>query len=164
MPTPTPFSEMLYKYLDRAESLMLALLIAGVVCHFMDLSYADQVLVLAFGGLAGVFFLNAYRPPKAPEEGQETRKDFFALLSQTILPKVLWISSAVGAVALALVHSHSPEAGYQQMFLIQGVVAVGCIVVVGISAFLGQNIQHLVPILYRAIPLTMAGAHFLGYY
>jgi hypothetical protein len=164
MPAPTRFSEMLFKNLDRAESLMLALLISGVVCHFMHWSFADQVLVLAFGGLAVVFFLNAYRPPSTSTPDQADRKDFFTLLMQTILPKLLWISSAVGAAALAMVHQHAPKAGYLQMFMIQSVVAIVCLVAVGLAAAQGKNVQHLVPILYRAIPLTLAAGHFLGYY
>jgi hypothetical protein len=164
MPPPTRFSELLYRYLDRAEGLALVLLIAGVAAHFQAMPIANTLMILAFGGLAGVFFLNAYRPSAATVDAQDTRKDFFFLLTKTILPKLLWISSAVGAVALMMVHQHAAEAGYQQMFLIQGVVAVGCLIVMGLAAAQGQNVQHLIPVLYRAIPLTLAGGHFLGYY
>lgn len=164
MPAPTPFGEMLNKVLDRAEALMFVLVIAGVACHFLGMSSANQVMVIAFSGLAIVFFLNAYRPPAAPTAEQADRKDFFALLTQTILPKLLWISCAVGAAALAMVHMQAAAAAYQQMFMIQGVAVVGCLIVVGLASAQGKNVQHLVPIIYRAIPLALAGGHFLGYY
>jgi len=162
MPAPTRFSELLYRYIDRAESLMLVMIIAGVVCHFLHLEFANQVLALAFIGLAVVFFLNAYRPPTAPAGDQPDRKDFFTMLTQTILPKILWLSCAVGAAALAMVHMQAE--GYKEMFMIQGAAALGGLAVVGLAAALGRNVQHLIPIIYRAIPLTLFGAHFLGYY
>ncbi len=143
---------------------MLVLLIAGVASHFQALSFANTLMIIAFAGLAGVFFLNAYRPPTAPTDGQDNRRDFPALLMQTILPKILWISSAVGAAALVLVHQQAPEAGYKQMFLIQGSVAVIGLLLVGLAAVQGRNVQNLIPVLYRVIPITLAGGHFLGYY
>lgn len=162
MPGPIRFSETLYKYLDRAEILILIFIIAGVISHFLDITYADQLLSISFNVLGVVFFLNAFRPPVAPAGDSDGQSGFLTRLTQTILPKVLWVGCATGAMALSKsvrqLHRYIEQS---KIFLY--IMAAG-LLVFGFAAATGGNVQPLTPTLYRGIPLALAVGHYVSYY
>jgi hypothetical protein len=111
---------------------------------------------MSLSGLAGIYFLMAYRPPTPVPEGE--KKGFGQLLSQTILPKVLWIGCAVGAIGI-MFHLLQLD-GAHEMLLIHA--ASGG---VGVGMFLAfrqsTDSQALTPLLYRAVPLLLISVYLL---
>lgn len=163
MAEPTPFSEILYRFVDRLESFLLLSLLAGAVLSNYGISYGVSVVTMALAALAAVFFLMAYRPPEQSEPATGEKKDFMELLSQTILPKILWISCSVGVVGLLLRHVQTSTNGYKEILMIQLATVTGAtLVVIGLAVVRGASgVRRLAPIYFRAIPLTLATASIL---
>lgn len=158
----TPFSETLYAFVERGETLFLIMLLAGAVLFSFGFSQGSGLVTFALGGLAVVFFLMAYRPPKSNQLNTEKKMDFMQLVVLTIIPKVLWISCAVGTIGLLLRHLQTENDGYRQMLIIQSAVTVGTLIVVGVGVVKGvSGLRNLLPIYYRALPLTLAAGSLL---
>ena len=163
MADPTPFSEMLYRFVDRIESFLLLSLLAGTALFSFGVPQGSFVVTMALAGLAVVFFLMAYRPPARSNVATGEKMDFMDLLGQTIIPKILWISCAIGAVGLLFRHLQTPNNGYKELLIIQLASLSGAtLVVLGLFVVKGlASVRKLAPIYYRAIPLTLATASIL---
>ena len=151
------FAQRLYRYLEQAELILLVILTASLLGRYLQMDGHMTGLQISLSGLAGVYFLMAYRPPSPLPGGQ--KKGFAQLFSETILPKVLWIGCAVGAVGI-MFHLLQLE-GARQMLMIH--TASGG---VGIGMFLAfrqtGDTQTLTPVLYRAIPLLLISVYLLA--
>jgi len=162
MAEPKPFSEVLFGYLDRAEMLCLLALVGSLCAHYAGISGATTGAVIALGGLGGIYFLMAYRPPAAAPAAEGQKAGVSQLLTQTILPKVLWISCAVGAVALMIYHTGPANEGYKEMMLIQSITTILGVLLVLLFVSMGvEGARNLLPVLYRALPLTLCSVYTL---
>jgi hypothetical protein len=150
------FAQRLYRYLEQAELILLAILGASLVARYLQMNGHLTGLQISLSGLAGVYFLMAYRPPPPLPEGE--KKGFAQLFSLTILPKALWIGCAVGAIGI-LFYLLQLE-GARQMLLIHA--ASGGL---GIGIFFAfrqtSDSQTLTPVLYRAVPLLLISVYLL---
>lgn len=156
------FAENLFGKLDKAEMILLLALTTGVVLHFSGISQAPSLIIVSLGGLAAIFFLKAFRPPadRTPAEGEKA--DFLGLFFDVVLPKVLWISSAICASSLMLYHMDTGNEGYKQGLMIHAAITAVGIVALGFAALKGlKNLQAILPIFYRAIPLLLAAIKLL---
>jgi hypothetical protein len=159
---------MLFRSLERAEAFLLLGLAGCGIAHFLGVAGAITGIVITLGGLGAIFFLMAYRPPvgiptEAPAEvSTEQKSGMPSLLMQTIFPKVLWISSAIGAAGLMIYFTNPGNDGFKQLLLIQSLTCGLCLV--GMGLFTAQGIRgakELFPVLFRAIPLTLASVQTL---
>jgi hypothetical protein len=150
------FAQRLYRYLEQAELILMVILGASLVARYMQVNGHMTGLQISLSGLAGIYFLMAYRPP-TPVPATE-KKGFAALLLQTILPKVLWIGCAVGAIGI-MFHLLQLE-GARELLVIHaasGGVGVGMFL-----AFRQTNDSHtLTPVLYRAVPFLLISVYLL---
>lgn len=148
------FSQTLFRYLEQAELLLLVALGASLVARYFQLEGHLTGLQISLSGLAGVYFLMAYRPPSSPPTGE--KKGFAKLVSQTILPKILWIGCAVGTIGI-MFYLLQLE-GFREMLMIH--TAAGG---VGVGVFLAfrqtSDTQALTPVLYRAVPLLLISVY-----
>jgi hypothetical protein len=81
---------------------------------------------------------------------------------QTIFPKMLWIGSAIGAAGLCIYFTHPGNDGFKQLLLIQSLTCGLCLA--GMGLFTAQGVRgarELFPVLFRAIPLTLASVQML---
>lgn len=157
------FAETLYGWLERAEVLFLLLFLAGFSWRSSDASASDSLIIVSLGGLAGVFFLMAYRP-SAVASADPKRMDFMTLLIWTILPKVTWISCAVCTISILLYFIKTGNKGYEQGLMIHTTITVIGLLMLGFAGFRGvKNARALLPMYYRAIPLLFAALYLLGY-
>lgn len=151
------FAQRLYRYLEQAELILLAILGASLVARYMQMDGHMTGLQISLSGLAGVYFLMAYRPPPAVSAGEN--KGFAQLFSQTILPKLLWIGCAVGAIGI-MFHLLQLE-GAREILVIHA--ASGGI---GVGMFLAfrqtSDSQALTPVLYRVVPLLLISVYILA--
>ena len=156
MPPQSPFSQTLYRYLEKAELVLLAALGASLLARYLEMNGYMTALQVSLSGLAGVYFLMAYRPPASQPDGE--KKGFTDLLAATILPKVLWIGCSVGAIGI-MFYLLQLEGARQMLLIHTGAGGVG------IGMFLASrqssSAAALTEVLYRAIPLLLISVYFL---
>jgi hypothetical protein len=144
------------------ERIFLLGLLLGGACILLHLQPFDiTVTSVSLFGLGVAYILSAYKPIEIPQNDGETA-GMKVLLWYGIIPKVLWISSAVSVIAIALVLLNSDPRGYKQMFFIGGsTIAVGLVITVGMAVAGLQAIRGIVPILLRATVLLAVDVYFL---
>lgn len=99
------------KLLPYLERVLLATLLAGLILRLIG----TEIPILITTGLAGLgvtFFLSANRPLNIePKEGEEIG-GFNGLLGLTIIPKILWIGTAVATIGILLYTLQLGNDGY----------------------------------------------------
>ena len=147
------------KYLPTVEKILLTALIIGTILRIMHID--SSVTQVTLVGLGIIFFLFAYRPTELQRnEGEQF--EFFDLLAVTIVPKVLWISSAVSVMGLAFYLFDLGNDSYKRLLTI-GAISIGSGVTILILAFT-KGVRHLntvTPVLLRAVPLLLADFYIL---
>lgn len=144
-------------YLPIIETVLLVTLFVGAILVAMQVD--STVLKAALLALGVVFYLRSNTPIDVPATEGE-RYGFKELLAHSIVPRTLWISSAVSAIGIAFYLFEFN--GYKQMLIIGGsVIGFGALLLL---IFLAQGVKHIkvvLPVLLRAIPLLMADLHLL---
>jgi hypothetical protein len=147
------------KHLPLLEKILLTLLVIGAILTALNM---DMTLTkISLIGLAIIFFLMAYHPIDIPRQENE-QLGFSELLALSIVPKVMWIGSAVSSLAIAFYLIPLENKGYKQMLLIGGSSIGICVVLM--LVFLGMGVKHLriiIPVLLRAVPLFAVDLYIL---
>lgn len=157
--TSTPLIVRLTKNLHWAERALLIALVIGTLLTYLKIDTA--VLSVSLIGLAVVFFLYAYKPLDIVRAENE-QLGFSDLLAVLILPKVMWISSAISTLGLLFYLLDLGNDGYKKMLMIGG-LTIG-IAVVLLTIFLASGVKNLkivTPILLRAVPLLLIDLYIL---
>lgn len=161
MTSEEPKSIGILKHLPLIEKALLCVLAIGIILAVLNINF----LVVRFSliGMAVIFFLSAYRPPEEIKErtDNDPPMGFSELLALMIVPKVLWISSAISLGGIALYYMALGNNGYKQMLMI-GILSLSVCLIL-LAFFLVSGIKHLktvVPILYRAVPALLAAIYF----
>lgn len=162
MAEPKPFYEQIYPILERLEKVVLAILIVLFAIRYAGVMTSVQVLRIGLIGLAIVYFFMGFRPPPQSWEGQKL--NFIELLVAVTIPKILWISSSVGAVGLAFHFGGDP--GASQMLFIQCASALFGLVagLIGLGISKLQKIEstdRITTPMMRAVPMGLAAAYIL---
>jgi hypothetical protein len=158
-PQPNPAVVKFMNMLPAIEKLLLGTLVIGIVLHLLHMG--SLVITVSLFGLAGTFFLMAYRPLDMPKTDDEKfgMSDLVALM---ILPKMLWIGSAVSAIAIAFSLFDPAFQGNKQLLLIAALTLGGAATLFVI--FMVAGVKHLnvvMPILVRAIPCLLIDFYVL---
>jgi hypothetical protein len=142
------------------ERIFLVGLLLGGVCILLHLQPFDiTVTSVSLFGLGVAYFLSAYKPIEISQNAGDGMK---VLVQYGIIPKVLWISSAVSVIAIALVLLNSDPRGYKQMFFIgAGTLAVGLVITVGMAVAGRLAMRSIAPVLLRATILLAVDVYFL---
>lgn len=149
----------LLEKLPAFEKGFMAVLAGGIILAVLKIDLT--ILKIGLVGLAVIFFASAFRLPAPSSDQENGQYGFSDLLASSILPKVLWISSAISTIAIALYFIKPENQGYRQMLFIGTTTAATALVI--LTFFLISGAKHLkavVPILYRAIPVLIAGLYF----
>ena len=152
----------LQAYTTLIEKIFLIGLLVGGLLIVLHIDPFDvTVTAVSLFGLALTFFLSAYKPSEiTTDDGKQTGMK--QMLAFVIVPKVLWISSSVSLVGIALLVLGSDSKGYQQMFFIGGsTLAVAILIALLISVTEKTAARVLGPILLRAVPVLVADLYFL---
>lgn len=160
MDDPKPsFPTLLYGWLQKAEKFLLAGAAVALILKYIG-KPVDQLLTISLSGLAMVYFLSAFSPPKPSDTSGEQKLGFTDLLFATILPKLAGIGSAVAIIGLLFGLQHLP--GYTEM-LNMGLFATGgasVLIIIGL-AMGNERAKSLLTVLYRLIPLAIISALLL---
>jgi hypothetical protein len=155
----TVITPKLFQYIPLIEKILLVALVIGTILALMEIDMT--VVTISLFGLAATFFLRAFQPPKEIRQSENETFGFSELLTLSIIPKVLWISSAVSSIGVAFYLINFENKGYKQMLLI-GIMSIGAGLVL-FTIFLLTGVKHLkiiVPVLLRAIPVSLAAIYF----
>ncbi len=157
--TPTPFIVTITKHLPIVEKVLLTTLAIGAILTVMKID--STVTRVSLLGLGVTFFLLAYRPTDIPrQEGEQF--GFSGLLGLMIVPKVLWISSAISALGIAFYLFDFGNDGYKNMLMIGGLtIGSGTLLLVVFFVSGVKHIKTVTPILLRAVPLCFVDVYIL---
>jgi hypothetical protein len=164
MTTPTPTQteptlneKMIKNGLPLIEKILLVALAIGIILALLKID--QDVLKLTLLGVAAVFFLLTYRPIDLPiKEGEQL--GFAELIALSIIPKTLWISSAISATGISFYLYNFN--GAREILIIGAPVIVLDLVLLIIFAVMGTRYMHTVaPVLLRAVPLLIADLYIL---
>jgi len=144
------------KILNKAESLMMGLLTISIVLQLLG-STIESLYAISLSGLALVFLLFAQVPNDANQSSDEQRgtSDLFA---NVIIPKILWIGTAIATTGILFFLYHLPGA---LNLLLSGCGAITVCVAVLIILRLAnsQDLKRVIPVLYRAFPALLIAAY-----
>lgn len=119
---------------------------------------STTLLVISLGGLAAGFFLSGFIPLDIPYD-ENIKLGFIDLLALTIVPKVMWIGSAISVLGILFHQLGLPPDRYLQLFMIGSSVLVGALVHL-ITLVQGvKRLHYVMPIYYRAIPVLLVMAY-----
>lgn len=152
------FAETLYGFLERIELILVTALGVSLLTQYLKVAGAATGIQLSLSGLAGVYFLMAYRPPAQAPSGE--KKGFSELLSLTILPKVLWIGCAVGAIGI-LFQLLKLDGAREMLTIHASTGGIGIILLAVLSLQQGNDSNPFIPVLYRAVPLLLVTLYML---
>lgn len=142
------------------EKAFIAVLAIGIILAIAGISFS--VLEAGLIGLGVIFFGSAFLLYTPIPDSDNKPLTFPALLASTIVPKVLWISSAICMVGIALSFITPKNQGYKELLLIGTLtIASGTVI---LTFFLVSGIKvakAAVPVLYRAVPASLAALYFL---
>ncbi|CAN5399374.1 hypothetical protein BH10BAC4_BH10BAC4_02680 [soil metagenome] len=151
-PQQSSFTAKLYTYLPILEKVAIAIFALGLILRYMNVN-GDTLIQISLSTLAAVFFLSAYKPVTIESEEGE-KLGFKDLLGQTILPKLLGISCAVGIIGIQFYMLGLK--GFEVMVMMGGIVTLMALVVMGGLYAIGtKNLESAFPMVLRAIPIMI---------
>ncbi|WP_456457920.1 hypothetical protein [Reichenbachiella sp.] len=144
----------LLSFLERAFLTTVALSFALSLAN----NEIPYLLTISLLGLAAVFFLNAFKPQKIEQTGSE-QLDFNDLLGMSIVPKVLWIASAVALIGITF-YQLGMEKGYSRTLGSGSLsIIIGTFVLLFLKIREAKHIDKSLPILFRAIPVAVLAVY-----
>jgi len=144
------------KILVKAEMLLLAILAVAAVLELLD-SKLSILYIISLAGLGLVFFLFAQYPSQSKKDGGS---DFKALLGLTIVPKVLWIATAITTIGI-LFYLQGFKGAFNLLGIGVSTIAVCTIILIILRFIKVKGVEQVIPILYRSYPALLAAAYFM---
>jgi hypothetical protein len=145
------------KILNKAELLIMGILVIAIALQLLG-SKIDLLYSISISGLGLVFFLFA-QLPNGQSEPSEKEREFNDLLGHVLMPKVLWIGTAITTIGILFYLNHFP--GALNMLLIGGGTITFCtLILIVLRLTKGLDLQQLIPVLYRAFPALLVAAYF----
>jgi drug/metabolite transporter (DMT)-like permease len=110
--------------------------------------------------LAGVYFLNAFIPPDF-ERDENEKFGMKELVLMTILPKILWISSAVCMAGFFVLSQNQEHDAHLNLWFIGGFALFGSLVILSFAIVTGnKHTRVLTAVAFRAVPLLVLVTYF----
>ena len=157
----TSFSSKLYGWLSIAERALLVGAVIGLAMKTFNMKEpGDSVVMISLSGLAGVFFLSAFRPPAVQAGTKEKKLGFMDLLFTAILPKITGISCAVGTIGVLFALLHKPGAKEMMQVGLAATGAASALIAIGLAQG-NEQAKALSPFLNRLLPLMGICVYYL---
>ena len=148
------------KLLPYLERVFLATLTVAFVLQLTE-SELPILMTISLAGLGATFFLSAYRPLDfRPTEGEQM--GFNELLGLSIIPKVLWISTAIATIGILFYTLQLDNDGYLRMLYIGGSTIITASVIMLILKAMGTKyLNATFPVFFRAMPTLLIVTYIL---
>jgi len=145
----------LEKY-DKTFSILEYSLLTLVAISFLlgeSIGQKDLLFIIALGGLGTIYFLLAFKPVDIPEQPEVTL-GFRELLGWSILPKVSWMATSIGAVGI-LFYLIGGQ-GFDRLLGVSAVTILTVTIIQAILVAIGIKYTNLfVPMFFRSIPVMI---------
>jgi hypothetical protein len=155
----SPFAAAIFKLLNVVELIAFAVAGVGFAMMYAGMEGAPEILMPALSVLAATFFLGGYQPrPAPPQKEGEPKAGLIELLGSTIVPKVGWIGCSVMTVGILFRILNLK--GNQEMLMIACAILPAALLLTGIFVVSKpERSAALMPMVYRAVPLCLAGLY-----
>jgi hypothetical protein len=148
------------KLLPYFERVFLATLVIGFILQLLGMEI-PILMTIGLGGLGVTFFLNAYRPLDI-QTAEGEQMGFNELLGLSIIPKVLWISTAIATIGILFYTLQIGDNGYIKMLHIGGITIITASIAMLILKAIGTKyLNATFPIYFRALPTVIVVAYIL---
>jgi len=156
---PEQKTSIIHKHLPTLEKLFLLSLAVGLTLNFLNMDL-PQITLISLTGLGVVFFMNTYRSLDIPGPEEGKLYGFQELLSYTIIPKVLWISTSILTVGILFYMMNTGNNGYLSMIGIGSTtVIIGTVFLIGSMVMGTKHLNLVIPVLYRSTPALVVGIY-----
>jgi hypothetical protein len=151
----------LLKWIERIAT---AGFIASLATVFLSggttMDIARNVFMASAAFLAGVYFLNAFMPPDF-ERDENEKFGMKELVLMTILPKVLWISSAICMAGFFVLSQNQEHDAHLNLWFIGGFSLFSGLVILSFAMVTGnKHTRVLTAVAFRAVPLLVLVMYF----
>ncbi|MEM0941533.1 MAG: hypothetical protein AAF600_15260 [Bacteroidota bacterium] len=149
------------KLLPYLERVLLATLLAGFILRLIG-TEIPILITIGLAGLGVTFFLSANRPLNIePEEGEEIG-DFNELLGLTIIPKILWVGTAVATIGILLYTLQLGNDGYLKLLYVGLLtISIATMIQLGLKVTGTKYLNATFPVFFRAIPTLSVVTYIL---
>ena len=144
-----------YKYIPLLEKILVTALVIGVILTYMKVD--KRVTMTALSGLATIYFFSAFRPPEAVATSEKF--GFADLISQTILPKVCWLSCSITLLGIVFYLANMP--GAKNMLMTGGAAIFAALMIFPFIA--AKSGKDLAAVIFKAVPILIAGVYIFFY-
>lgn len=149
------------KALPTIEKILVGTFILYLILKTLDIRI-PYLLNFTLLGLAITFFLNAFQEQQLNEKRSKSY-DFADIFVGLIIPKVLWVSTAITTLGILFYIINFGNSGYATVIL-TGIITLTIAGVLGliISTVKSQEQSSiLTPLIYRALPALVYGCYIL---
>ena len=151
------------KYSRLGEQVFISAILLNSLVILAGYEYKPLTYFL-IAGLAIVYFLSAFQPPKFISTENE-QFGFSELFTWTILPKVLLIATSVVITGILLFYMDLGNSGYQKLLTIGCSTLLISLFLLTVLAIKGvKQLNVLVPTVYRTLPYLLGGIFILYYF
>ncbi len=150
----------IFRLVSLAEKAILLILAIGVVLNYQNVFEGKTLLLIALAGTAIIWFAMAFKPVELFSSQQEADEfgqwGFAEMLALMIVPRVLWISSAVSAFGVFAYFADFGNVGYMKGLTSGGFAIFICLVILLITLMMGvKKLRTVIPIFFRALPIFL---------
>lgn len=144
----------LLPYLERV---FLSTITISLILELTSTSF-PYLLTTSLIGLAIVFFLCVFKPNEN-ESAENEIQSFKELLSVSIIPKALWMGSALAVLGITFYHLEMKSGYNRTLGSGSTTIVIATIILIYLKASGIRFVEKAVPVLYRAIPTTGIAIH-----
>lgn len=156
----------IYRLVTLTEKATLLIIAIGFALNYQNLAEGKTILLIGLAGTTIIWFALAFKPieifnsqQEADEFGQWGFAELFALM---IVPRVLWISSAVTTFGVFAYVADFGNDGYIMSLTVGGLAISICLFILLITFLMGvKKLRIVMPILFRALPILLAGIYII---
>ncbi len=150
----------IFRLIELAEKALLIILVTGAITLYINSDGSKFLLLIGLAGIALAWLGLAFKPIEIFTSQQDAdeygKRGFIDLLGHILVPKVLWIGSAVSAFGLFSYVADFGNDGYVHGLTNGGLsICISLFVLLAIFLMGVKKLNKLIPILYRAIPTLL---------
>jgi hypothetical protein len=157
-----------FKLASLIEKVTLLTTLIGLVLNYQNVAEGKTILLIGLAGTTIIWFVLAFKPVELFNSQQEADEfgqwGFSEMLALIIVPRILWISSALTAFGVFAFVADFGNDGYLKGLIIGGFSISLCSFILLISLLMGvKKLRVVLPILFRALPVLMLAIYIVIY-
>ena len=162
----TTTKDKLFKLIGLAENAVLLIIAVGILLRYKEVAEGKPLLQIGLAGTAIFWFILAFKRREVFSSQQEANEfgpyGFTEMLAWIILPKILWIGSAVSMFGVFSHVTNFESDGNIRIMMIGGLSVSICLLILMILVLSGvKKLNMLVPVLIRAVTILIVISYII---